>query len=90
MKWITATDLNQWADRRDAEGKLPELIRRLIAGSVNKIDRMRFPSGDSVTGPGWDGTLLCTEGAPLFVPEGCSVWELTTEKSVPTKTQEDL
>jgi hypothetical protein len=90
MKWITSTDLEQWADRRDSTDKLPELIRRLIIASIDRIEKIRFPSGESVTRPGWDGCLQCLEGSPPFVPAGYSVWELTTEKNVADKVWRDF
>lgn len=90
MKWITATDLELWAERKDSEGKLPELLRRLITASIDKIDNIHFPSGESTTRPGWDGYLYCVEGYPPFVPNGTSVWEMSTQKDVPGKAFDDF
>lgn len=90
MKWITATNLELWAERKDSEGKLPELLRRLITASINRIDNIHFPSGESTNRPGWDGYLYCGKGAPLFVPDGTSVWEMSTQKDVPGKAIYDF
>src|SRR6516225_12429018 len=30
VRWINESDLSQWADRRDGQDTLPELVRRLI------------------------------------------------------------
>jgi hypothetical protein len=90
MKWITATDLELWAERKDSEGKLSELLRRLITVSVDRIENIHFPSGESTNMPGWDGYLLCKDGAPPFVPDGTSVWEHSTEKDVAGKAFDDF
>lgn len=90
MKWITATDLELWAERKDSEGKLPELLRRLITASIERIDDIHFPSGESTNRPGWDGYLLCEKGALPFVPDVTSVWEMSTQKDVPAKALDDF
>jgi hypothetical protein len=33
MRWISATQLFQWADTKDCEGNLPVLVRKLIVAS---------------------------------------------------------
>ena len=48
MKWITSTDIKQWADTRDAQGLLPELVVRLIRASATQVNKLRFPCGDAV------------------------------------------
>ena len=40
MKFITLTHLKQWADTRECQSLLPELVRRLICASVKQLDRM--------------------------------------------------
>ncbi len=69
---------------------LPELICRLIRATVDKIDGIRFPSGESVNFAGWDAHLLCADEVPPFVPLGGSVWELTTDKGVPTNPKNQM
>jgi hypothetical protein len=54
MKWIDATHLDQWADRRDSQALLPEVVRRLVFATVGGLRRVLFPSGESVQLPGWD------------------------------------
>src|SRR5258708_3706687 len=34
IRWVDATDLDHWADRRDAHSLLPELISRLIRATT--------------------------------------------------------
>ncbi|WP_431047910.1 hypothetical protein [Roseateles sp. L2-2] len=77
MKWITASQLEAWADTAASELLLPLLLRDLITASARNISDIRFPSGDVGRIPGFDGTLK-SDGAPLFVPEGSAVWELGT------------
>lgn len=41
---------------RRAQEIFPELIKRLIISSANnKLSYLRFPSGDSIWAPGFDG-----------------------------------
>ena len=61
MKWITSTDIKQWADRREAQSVLPELVARLIRATASNIAQIRFPSGDAVHLTGWDGILETSE-----------------------------
>ena len=79
IKWVDATDLEQWSDRRDAQNTLPELLRRLVRATAPKIKRMDFPSGESIQYSGWDG--ICeVEGETQYVPNGFSSWEIGTQK----------
>ena len=76
MKWITAGDIKGWftTNRRHCEQTLPELIRRLIVATAT-VQHIDFPSGDSVTTPGWDGQLTTTSVSAFF-PTGISGWEM--------------
>lgn len=89
MKFITSTHLKQWADTKESQSLLPELIRRLICASVKRLDRLSFPSGDAGHMPGWDGIVLCQEPIDL-VPEGESLWECGVNKDVQTKANDDI
>ncbi|WP_424103374.1 hypothetical protein [Moorena producens] len=88
FQWVDATDLNLWANRRDAQARLPQLLRRLIHATVQQPQRVVFPAGDSVQMPGWDGIVDAPEGNS-FVPNGYSVWELGVSKDVNTKADKD-
>ena len=88
MQWIEAEDLKNWALRRDSQEYLPLLIRRLIRATVNKIDSINFPAGDSIVYPGWDGRLESREKTE-FIPKGLSLWELSTRKDIRIKAQKD-
>ena len=88
VKWIDATDLNQWADRRDSQALLPEVLRRLVYATVAGPRRVSFPSGESVQFPGWDGYVEALTGTQ-FVPEGISCWELGTASQPKGKANDD-
>ncbi|QWR75999.1 hypothetical protein [Candidatus Magnetomonas plexicatena] len=90
MKRITAKDLERWADARQSEADLPELIKLLIFASAKNIASIRFPSCEYVNRAGWDGQLICSDGLPQFVPKGNSVWELSTSKDVSGKAWSDF
>ena len=89
MKFITSTHLKQWADTKECQSLLPELIRRLICASVRQLNRLSFPSGDAVHMPGWDGIVSCKESIDL-VPEGESLWECGVNKDIQAKANDDI
>jgi hypothetical protein len=80
--------LNQWAERRDSQALLPEVIRRLVYATVAGPRRVLFPSGESVQLPGWDGYVEAPTGTQ-FVPEGISCWELGTSSQPKGKADGD-
>lgn len=89
MKFITSTHLKQWADTKECQSLLPELMRRLICASVKQLNRLSFPSGDAVHMPGWDGIVSCQEPIDL-VPEGESLWECGVNRDIQTKANNDI
>ncbi|NJO80300.1 MAG: hypothetical protein HC827_18510 [Cyanobacteria bacterium RM1_2_2] len=88
--WITASDLNEWAIQanRQAQEKLPELLRRLVHDTVQRPRRVDFPSGDSIHMAGWDGVVEVSEGNSI-VPDGYSVWEVSVREDRTAKATED-
>jgi len=88
MKWIDATHLKTWAQRRDCQEHLPYLVRRLIRATTQSIKNIKFPSGDNITIGGWDGVLEVYEETE-FLPLGISLWEFGTSKDVKGKADED-
>ena len=88
MMWIRATDLKNWASRRDCQEHLPLVMRRLIRATAPEISQINFPAGDSVVYPGWDG-ILETTVATEYLPQGFSVWEIGTNENIKEKAEED-
>ena len=89
MRWITATDLAQWGERRDGQSRVPELLRRLIFATVGPAAKVTFPSDESVQHPGWDG-LCTTNEAADYLPAGTSAWEIGAQRTgIRAKADED-
>ena len=89
MKFITSTDLKQWADTKECQQLLPELIKRLIDTSVSNVSRISFPSGDASFLPGWDGIVSCEESVDT-IPVGISLWECGATDDVLGKINRDF
>lgn len=83
-----ATDIAQWANRRVAQGTLPELVRRLVLATSPGLEEISFRSGEGINLAGWDGIVVASD-ATAFVPSGRSDWELSTRHDVGTKANED-
>ena len=88
MKWITATQLEGWAETKPARGKLPSLIYDLIVGSCRELQTIRFPVEDKSETHGPDGHLVAA-GVP-FIQDGESFWELSTEQDYLKKANGDI
>lgn len=52
-----AGDLAQWANRLDASGSLPRLIRSLMLATAGDITRLEMRSGEGTRYAGYDGLL---------------------------------
>ena len=89
MRWIDATNLKQWAVRRDCQEILPLLIKRLIRATVKEINNIHFPSGESVQFRGWDG-ILNAKSETEFIPSGESAWEISARKNFKCKAETDF
>lgn len=88
MKFITTTDLKQWADTKECQQLLPELVKKLIDASVSNLERLTFPSGDATALRGWDGIVSCEDCIDL-VPAGDSFWECGASEDVKGKIDGD-
>jgi hypothetical protein len=82
------TDLARWANSLAARGDFPRLIRRLILETGRGVVRLGFPAGEGIGAEGWDGTVRATE-ATAFIPEGLSLWEVSTRRDVKRKADGD-
>ena len=90
MKIITAGKLKEinTLHKRKFEQLLPELIERLVISSNSSVIEHRFPSGDDIWAPGFDGVLHC-EMASEYVCKGKSVWEFGTNDAALDKINKD-
>jgi hypothetical protein len=89
MRWITSTHLEQWADKKEFEGLLPELLRRLIIASCNTFPQITIPVGDSIYKAGWDGQCFA-ENPLYYVPQGQSYWEWGRDDNFRAKANGDF
>ena len=81
---VNATDLDAWADTREAQDRFPLFLRRLIRASVGKLKRCEFRAAEGVHLSGWDG-IVETERGNAYVPNGFSGWELGVGKNIKAK-----
>lgn len=88
LTFVDATDLTFWATRREAQGRLPQLLRRLVMATSDGTTRVAFSAGDGVQLGGWDGLVVCNEEHP-FIPRGVSVWEMGTNRDIKGKADDD-
>ena len=86
---VDATDLIAWADRRDAQGTLPQLLRRLILATTEGISHIHFPAGEGVQSSGWDGVVV-TDVGNEYVPAGQSGWEMGANQAAKAKAESDF
>ena len=88
MNWVDTLDIKNWANRRDCQETLPQLVRKLIRATSNSIKSIKFPSGDNVLIGGWDGLLEVTQETE-YLPSGISVWEFGANKDPKGKADDD-
>ena len=89
LRLINATDLDQWADRRDAQGDIPELLARLISASIGPSANVHFGAQEAVQLSDWDGVTNAA-AASGYVPAGPTGWEISTQRrNIARKAQDD-
>ena len=88
MNWVDTTDIRNWADRRDCQETLPQLVRKLIRATSNSIKSIKFRSGENVLISGWDGILEVTEQTE-YLPLGISLWEFGADKDIKGKADDE-
>lgn len=89
MKWITALNLESWANTIIARPNFPALIADLIRASAPHISSIRFPNGDKGQVRGFDGVLDAL-GVPPYVPDGESIWEFGVSTDPLKKAETDF
>lgn len=90
MEIISANKLQEMnsLNKRKFEQLLPEIVKRLILASNSSVTEHRFPSGNDIWAPGYDGIANC-EIASEYVCKGRSVWEFGTNEDSLSKINED-
>lgn len=88
---VDESQLDQWVrgNATLAQGKIVELVWRLVCASCPKPTHRRFPLGDSIGQHGVDGDLETAIGFDPFVPEGKSLWEIGTNVDAQAKANRD-
>lgn len=74
---VTAAQLESYADTRESEAVIPELLYMLVNASPG-ITMCRIPYGDKVNQPGLDGRVEIESGFNQFIPKEISIWEIGT------------
>ncbi|MCY4354465.1 MAG: hypothetical protein OXC09_06745 [Truepera sp.] len=82
--------LERYADTRESQEAIPELIYLLVKQSVSDPGICRIPYGESVNQPGLDGIVYAEEAFREFVPEGKSYWEIGTGANPQAKATEEF
>ena len=77
ITWVDATDLAQWAERREGQGALPALVAKLVRAGGGSVPH--FPSEEGIQFAGWDGVTRAANGND-YLPEGVSGWEIGTQR----------
>ena len=88
-KLVTPSELEDFANRHDSEGVVPELVAQLVNLSVSDLTVCRIPYGDSIGLPGFDGVVQTETGFRQFVPRQTSFWEIGRGKNAQAKATED-
>ena len=83
-----ADDIEQWADRESARGRLAVFLRMLVNSTCSELEFVDFPGNDDAQRPGLDGRVQTANGSP-WVPQGNSSWEFGTNRQIARKADGD-
>jgi transcriptional regulator with XRE-family HTH domain len=90
VRWVSAQDLLDWANRTDGAVSLPTLIAHLIVATHGTAVRLRFPANEGVRHRGWDGRTDLEVGSS-YVPQGVAGWEISAQRrDIVGKATEDF
>jgi transcriptional regulator with XRE-family HTH domain len=89
FRFVDETGLRRWAATRDCQGRLPELLTRLIRAEKGHDAQLRFPSGDAIALHGWDGRCRVRKGT-AYIPAGVSGWEISAQTDNLTQKAEGV
>jgi hypothetical protein len=79
VRWVSAEDLSDWANRTDGAVSLPTLLAFLIRATHGTAVRLRFPADEGVRHAGWDGQTDA-DAASEYVPQGVAGWEIGAQR----------
>ncbi|TAJ08746.1 MAG: hypothetical protein EPO61_07495 [Nitrospirae bacterium] len=88
-KVVTPSELEDFADQRDSEAVIPELVAHLVNLSVPDLSLRRIPYGDAIGLPGLDGLVSTEGGFREFVPKQTSYWEIGRGANAQGKATDD-
>jgi hypothetical protein len=83
---VDATQLSMWAGTRDAQGRFPELVRRLLAATPG-VTNISARAGEGVALEGWDARA--DSSGAQYLPSGALRFELGVGSKPKTKAEED-
>jgi len=88
--WVTAREIDQWAQTTTAKDDLPELVHRLVLATVERenLKSISFPAHEEVYRSGYDGRTL-TDKSTTHVPQGLCGWELSCDGDPARKAERD-
>jgi transcriptional regulator with XRE-family HTH domain len=90
VRWVTAEDLSDWANRTDGAFSLPTLIAHLVLATHGTAAQLRFPADEGVRYAGWDGQSF-VDVASAYVPQGKACWELSAQReNITSKATDDF
>lgn len=87
---VNAGELEKYADTRESEAVIPELVYRLVNESCSDLTTCRIPYGDNVNQSGIDGLIETENGFHQFIPKGKNFWEIGTGKKPQEKAGGDF
>jgi len=87
---VGVTELENYADTRESEAVIPELVWMLVSQSAPDLITCRIPYGDHINQPGWDGRVETENGFRQFIPTKKSFWEIGTGGDPQGKATEDF
>lgn len=89
VRWVSAQDLTEWANRNDGVFSLPTLLSHLIHATHGSPIQLRFPADEGVRYSGWDGQTS-TARSSVYVPEGQAGWEVSSQREgIQSKADDD-
>ncbi len=86
---VSSIELERYANTRESESVIPELVLNLVQASVLDLTKCRIPH-TTVNQPGLDGLIETPSGFRQYVPKGRSYWEIGTGKDPQDKATADF